>query len=114
MHAVIDTTPAWKPVVDALEFLRPGGRLVINAIRKEERDKEQLLRLEYEKHLWLEKEVKSVANVCRSDVGEFLVLAAEMGIEPEVECYPLSRAGDALRALKGGAFRGAKVLTMGL
>ncbi|HHB77525.1 MAG TPA: alcohol dehydrogenase, partial [Desulfobulbus sp.] len=111
MHAVIDTTPAWKPVIDALEFLRPGGRLVINAIRKERQDQEQLLRLEYEKHLWLEKEVKSVANVCRSDVREFLVMAAEIGIEPEVECYSLSRADVALRALKDGAFRGAKVLT---
>jgi len=112
--AIIDTTPAWKPVVNALAFLRPGGRLVINAIRKEERDKEQLLRLKYEKHLWLEKEIKSVANVCRSDVGEFLTLAAEMGIDPDVQCYPLSRANDALRELKEGAFRGAKVLTMGL
>ena len=112
--AIIDTTPAWKPVVNALAFLRPGGRLVINAIRKEERDKEQLLRLKYEKHLWLEKEIKSAANVCRTDVGEFLTLAAEMGIDPDVQCYPLSRANDALRALKEGAFRGAKVLTMGL
>ena len=112
MDAVIDTTPAWKPVVDALVFLRPGGRLVINAIRKEEQDREQLLGLEYEKHLWLEKEIKSVANVCRDDVRAFLHLAAEIGIKPKVECYSLTRANVALRELKQGAFRGAKVLTM--
>jgi len=112
MHAVIDTTPAWKPVVDALAFLRPGGRLVINAIRKEGRDQKQLLRLEYERHLWLEKEIKTVANVCREDVRAFLQLAAEIGIEPQVECYPLAHANIALRELKQGAFEGAKVLTM--
>ena len=43
LHAIIDTTPAWRPVVEALENLRPGGRLVINAIRKEDADKDALL-----------------------------------------------------------------------
>jgi propanol-preferring alcohol dehydrogenase len=38
LHAVIDTTPAWKPIVEALKNLERGGRLVINAIRKEDRD----------------------------------------------------------------------------
>ena len=112
MHAVIDTTPAWKPIVDALAFLRPGGRLVINAIRKEDRDRRQLLRLEYERHLWQEKEIKTVANVCREDVRSFLRLAAEIGIKPQVECYPLAHANSALRKLKQGSFAGAKVLTM--
>ena len=112
MDAVIDTTPAWKPVIDALAFLRPGGRLVINAIRKEEGDREQLLLLEYDRHLWQEKEIKTVANVCREDVRAFLRLAAAIGIEPKVTCYPLVRANAALRELKQGAFQGAKVLTM--
>lgn len=112
LDAVIDTTPAWKPVVDALGVLRPGGRLVINAIRKENRDREQLLGLEYSRHLWMEKEIKSVANVCRSDVREFLELAAEINIKPRVECYPLAEANRALYDLKTGDVRGAKVLTM--
>ena len=64
-QAIIDTTPAWKPVLAALEALRPGGRLVINAIRKESADQGMLSMLRYEDHLWLEKEVKSVANVTR-------------------------------------------------
>ncbi len=112
LDAVIDTTPAWKPVVDALEVLRPGGRLVINAIRKEDRDQEQLLELEYSRHLWMEKEIKSAANVCRSDVREFLEIAAEININPRVECYPLAEANRALHDLKAGDVRGAKVLTM--
>jgi propanol-preferring alcohol dehydrogenase len=89
LRAIIDTTPVWKPVVEALSNLEPGGRLVINAIRKEDVDKECLLRLDYAAHLWCEKEIKTVANVTRRDVREFLDLAAEIPIKPEVEEYSL-------------------------
>ena len=67
LHVIIDTTPAWKPVVEAMKNLESGGRLVINAIRKEETDKDNLLNLNYPTHLWLEKEIKSVANVARRE-----------------------------------------------
>ena len=112
LHTIIDTTPAWKPVVEALKHLAPGGRLVINAIRKEERDKAELLRLDYPAHLWLEKEIKSVANVARRDISEFLALAAKIPLRPEVEEYPLTDANRALAELKEGKIRGAKVLRM--
>ena len=112
LAAIIDTTPVWKPVVEALENLAPGGRLVINAIRKEDGDKDQLLRLDYPLHLWQEKEIKSVANVARSDIEEFLALAAQIPIIPEVEEYPLADANRALAELKAGIIRGAKVLRM--
>ncbi len=110
LDSIIDTTPAWKPVVEALKNLKPAGRLVINAIRKEEADKDCLLRLDYSTHLWMEKEVKSVANVTRSDVGEFLALAAEIPVRPEVREYPLEEANRALLELKERKIRGAKVL----
>jgi propanol-preferring alcohol dehydrogenase len=110
MDAIIDTTPAWGPIVSALENLRPGGRLVINAIRKEEVDKQALLGLDYARHLWLEKEIKSVANVTRSDVREFLRLAAELAITPEIQEYHLEDANRALVELRGKDIRGAKVL----
>lgn len=110
LHAIIDTTPVWKPVVEALKNLEPGGRLVINAIRKEETDKDYLLRLDYGRHLWLEKEIKSVANVARSDIEELLTLAAQIPIIPEVEEYPLADVNRALAELKEGKIRGAKVL----
>jgi propanol-preferring alcohol dehydrogenase len=112
LHAIIDTTPAWKPVVEALANLRPGGRLVINAIRKEDRDKDYLLNLSYHDHLWLEREIKSVANVTSGDISEFLRLAAEIPIRPEVETYPLEQANRALLDLKHLPVRGAKVLVM--
>ena len=113
LRAIIDTTPAWRPVAEALKHLEPGGRLVINAIRKEERDKDALLGLDYAAQMWMEKEIKSVANVARSDVREFLELAAEIEIQPDVKEYPLDAANEALWDLKAGRARGAKVLTIG-
>jgi propanol-preferring alcohol dehydrogenase len=112
LQAVIDTTPAWKPVVEALGNLRPGGRLVINAIRKEDHDQDYLLRLRYHEHLWMEKEIKSVANVTHHDIAEFLPIAAEIPIRPTVETYRLEEANRALLELKRGPVRGAKVLMM--
>jgi propanol-preferring alcohol dehydrogenase len=110
MAAIIDTTPVWKPVVEALRSLNPGGRLVINAIRKEDVDKESLQRLDYPEHLWMEKEIKSVANVSRRDLREFLELAAQSGIKPEVQEFELEQANTALLELKNRKIRGAKVL----
>ncbi len=113
LDAIIDTTPVWKPVVEALRNLAPGGRLVINAIRKEPVDIEYLLQLDYPTHLWMEKEIKSVANVTRQDVQAFLALAAEIPIKPEVELFPLEEANRALLELKQRKIRGAKVLHIG-
>ncbi len=109
-QAIIDTTPAWKPVVEGLKNLAPGGRLVINAIRKEEADKEALLDLDYARHLWQEKEIKSVANVTRRDVAEFLEHAAAAGLRPAVQEYPLAAANQALVEMKTSRIHGAKVL----
>ena len=110
LHAIIDTTPVWKPVVEAMKNLLPGGRLVINAIRKEDHDKDYLLNLSYEDHLWMEREIKSVANVALIDVREFLQLAAEVPIKPEYQTFPLEEANKALIELKERKIRGAKVL----
>jgi propanol-preferring alcohol dehydrogenase len=110
LDCIIDTTPVWKPVVEALKNLEPGGRLVINAIRKEEVDKDYLLKLDYATHLWLEREIKSVANVSRRDVSEFLDLAAQIPIKPEVQEFSLEEANEALVELKERKIRGAKVL----
>ena len=110
LQAIIDTTPAWRPVLEGLRNLNPGGRLVINAIRKEPGDRGLMADISYERHLWYEKEVKSVANVTAADIAEFLPLAAQIPIRPEVEVYPLEAANEALVALQRGHVRGAKVL----
>ncbi len=113
LHAIIDTTPAWGPVVGALKNLERGGRLVINAIRKESVDKNALLGLDYARDLWMEKEIKSVANITRKDVEVFLRIAAEVPIKPEVREYRLEEVSTALIELKERKIRGAKVLRIG-
>ena len=111
LDAVIDTTPAWKPRVDALPHLAPGGRFVINAIRKSSSDQNELLRLDYATHLWMERQIKSVANVTRADVRETLAVAVEIGLRPTVEVLPLQLANQALARLSGAKrLRGAMVL----
>ncbi|MEZ4579730.1 MAG: hypothetical protein R2875_17485 [Desulfobacterales bacterium] len=93
-----------------MKNLDRGGRLVINAIRKESTDQNYLLKLHYPDHLWMEKEIKSVANVTSRDVFEFIQLAAEINVTPEVREYALEEANQALLELKAGNVRGAKVL----
>jgi propanol-preferring alcohol dehydrogenase len=111
LGAIIDTTPAWTPVVEALRHLAPGGRLVINAIRKDDRDRDALMGIDYVTHLWMEREVKTVANVTRQDVREFLAAAESLRLRPTTEELPLERANDALAWLRAGSsIRGARVL----
>ena len=110
LNAIIDTTPVWKPVVEAMKYLKPGGRLVINAIRKENVDRDYLMKVEYPSHLWMEKEIKSVANVALSDVRDFLAMAALIPLFPEIQTYALEEANSALLELKQQKIKGAKVL----
>jgi propanol-preferring alcohol dehydrogenase len=112
LDAIIDTTPAWKPVIFALQHLKSGGRLVINAIRKEPVDQDILMQLDYPRHLWMEKEIKSVANVARQDIREFLEMASRIPIMAEIQEFALESANEALIALKERKIRGAKVLRM--
>jgi len=110
LDSIIDTTPVWKPVVESLKNLKSGGRLVINAIRKEETDKESLFKLNYERDLWLEKEIKSVANVTSNDLKDFLKLSQALSIKPEVKTYKLEEANKAIFDLKSSNIKGALVL----
>jgi len=110
VRAIIDTTPAWLPVLSALESLEAGGRLVVNAIRKEAHDQALLAGLDYARHLWLEKSLTSVANVTRADVRATLALASRMGLTPRVCEYPLEDAVPALLAIRSGTIEAAGVL----
>ncbi|MDX1626602.1 MAG: alcohol dehydrogenase catalytic domain-containing protein [Wenzhouxiangellaceae bacterium] len=110
--AIIDTTPVWTTVLAALERLAPGGRLVINAISKEDDDRDRLAGLDYESQLWKEKEIKSVANVTRRDLRGVLELVAEHGLRAEIRRVGFDEANEALKALKRGGNRGALVLEM--
>lgn len=106
LRCAIDFTPVGEPVKEALAVLEKGGRVVINAIRKVN----PIPALDYAKYVWHEKEIKSVANVARQDAVEFLPLAAEIGIKPEVQPFEFEAANQALVLLKQGRIRGAGVL----
>lgn len=106
LDCAIDFTPIGAPIKEALHCLQKGGRLVVNAIRKVD----DIPPLDYATLLWHEKELKSVANVTREDGEAFLPLAAQIGICPEVQEFPLNRANEALVLLKKGNIQGAGVL----
>lgn len=108
LNCAIDTTPVGLPVKEALRNLERGGRLVMNLIRKET----PIADLDYTQHLWWEKEVKSVANITRRDVIEFLEIAAKIPIKPEVVTFKLEEANEALKMLKYGRYRGSGVLVI--
>lgn len=110
LAAIIDTTPVWRCVVAAMSHLAPGGRLVINAIRKEDHDQQELLKLSYHEHLWMEREIKTVANLTHQDIADFLPLAAEVPLRPNITTFPLSDANVALGQLRSGGMKGTYVL----
>lgn len=110
LNSAIDTTPVWKPPVTILRHLKPRGRLVINAIRKEDIDREALTLIDYPRDLWLEKEIKSVANITRKDIEEFLSIASRFSIKPKIEIYDFNEANRALQDIKNRNIKGAKVI----
>ena len=79
-------------------------------IGKEEKDKDALMRLDYPAHIWLEKEIKSAANITKRDAQEFLALASEIPIISEIREFRLEDANEALILLKQGKIQGAGVL----
>ncbi len=91
---------------NALRVLEKGGRLVMAVIRK----RNPVPPLDYADLLWHEKEIKSVANVTRKDARDFLAVAAEIPIVPEVQEFELEEANEALILLKQGRIQGAAVL----
>jgi len=106
LTCAIDFTPVGETVPNALRVLEKGGRLVMAVIRK----RSPIPPLDYARLLWDEKEIKSVANITRKDVQDFLPLAAEIPIIPEVREFGLEEANEALLLLKQGKIQGAAVL----
>jgi len=106
LDRAIDFTPVGESVRTALLALAKGGRVVVNAIRKTS----PVPPLDYARCLWHEKELKSVANVTRRDAEQFLPLAAEIPIRPQVREFGLDQANDALLLLKQARLRAAGVL----
>ncbi len=101
----IDFTPIGETIPRIMELLKPGGKLIVNVIRKR-----TPITLEYTKHLWMEKEIKTVANITRNDIKEYLEIAGKNKIKINYQTFKLEEANKALRLLKQGKIKGAAVL----
>ena len=108
IDCAIDFTPVGETIPTALKHLEKGGRLVIAVIRK----RNPIPPMDYAQLLWDEKEIKSVANITRKDVEDFLPVAARIPIISEVQTFELKEANKALLLLKQGRIQGAGVLLM--
>ena len=106
LDAAVTFAPVGSVVIDALRALDRGGAVAVNAIHLDE-----IPAFDYD-DLWLERQIRSVANVTRRDVAELIELAATIPITTSVDVYPLEQANEALLALAEGRVSGAAVLTM--
>src|ERR1051325_9615299 len=101
LERAITFAPSGDVVVAALACLRKGGVVAVNAIHLD-----RIPQFDYDRLLWGERQIRSVANMTRADAHDFLSLAAEIGLRPEVTTFPLEHAGEALAAIKSGAVAG--------
>jgi len=105
LDRAITFAPAGAVVVLALSSLRKGGVLAINAIHLD-----CIPEFDYDRLLWGERQIRSVANMTRSDARDFLSLAAEIHLQPKVTTFRLDQANEALAALKSDSIDGAAVI----
>jgi len=105
LDRAITFAPSGKVVVSALASLKKGGVVAINAIHLD-----QMPAFSYDKLLWEERQLRSVANMTRADARDFLVLARELKIQPQVTVFTLENAGKALLAVKEETESGSAVI----
>jgi propanol-preferring alcohol dehydrogenase len=105
LDRAVTFAPAGKVVVDALSSLRKGGVVAINAIHLD-----QMPAFDYDRLLWGERQIRSVANMTRSDARDFLTLARDLKIHPRVSVFALHAANNALLAVKEETENGSAVI----
>jgi propanol-preferring alcohol dehydrogenase len=105
LDRAVTFAPSGDVVVAALASLRKGGVVAINAIHLD-----RMPQFDYDRLLWGERQIRSVTNMTRSDALEFLQLAAELKLNPQVAKFSLEKANQALQALKNDAIDGAAVI----
>ena len=105
LDRAVTFAPSGDVVVAALSSLRKGGVVAINAIHLD-----RIPQFDYDRLLWGERQIRSVANMTRADARDFLDLAGRIGIEPRVTTFPLDRANEALAAIKSDSVDGAAVI----
>jgi propanol-preferring alcohol dehydrogenase len=108
LDRAITFAPSGAVVVSALSSLRKGGIVAINAIHLD-----QIPAFDYDKLLWGERQIRSVANMTRQDAFDYLQLAGQIGIKPQVQVFPLTQANEALQAVKHETANGPCVIVPG-
>jgi propanol-preferring alcohol dehydrogenase len=108
LDRAITFAPSGDVVVAALSSLRKGGVVAINAIHLD-----RIPQFDYDRLLWGERQIRSVANMTRQDARDFLKLAAEIQLRPNVTPFPLAQANEALLAIKQDGIDGAAVIVPG-
>jgi propanol-preferring alcohol dehydrogenase len=105
LDRAITFAPSGKVVVSALAALRKGGVVAINAIHLD-----QMPAFDYDKLLWGERQIRSVANMTRKDARDFLAIAHDLKLRPQVAVFPLQDANKALLAVKNETEDGSAVI----
>ena len=105
LDRAITFAPSGKVVVSALGSLRKGGVVAINAVHLD-----TMPAFDYDTLLWGERQIRSVANMTRQDARDFLTIAHDLKIHPQVEVFPLAKANDAILAVKNETDEGSAVI----
>ncbi len=107
LDRAVTFAPSGDVVVAALSSLRKGGVVAINAIHLD-----RIPEFDYDRLLWGERQLRSVANMTRSDARDFLQIAADIKLRPKVTVFPLDQANEALLAVKSDAIDGAAIIVL--
>jgi propanol-preferring alcohol dehydrogenase len=105
LDRAITFAPSGDVVIAALASLRKGGVVAINAIHLD-----RIPQFDYDRLLWGERQLRSVANMTRADARDFIALAAKIDLKPKVTVFALDQANEALLAVKNDAVDGAAVI----
>jgi alcohol dehydrogenase, propanol-preferring len=105
LDRAVTFAPSGDVVIAALASLRKGGVVAINAIHLD-----RMPQFDYDKLLWGERQLRSVANMTRADARDFLALAAQINLRPRATVFSLDKVNDALLAVKNDAVDGAAVV----
>src|SRR3984957_1501273 len=105
LDRAVTFAPSGDVVISALASLRKGGIVAINAIHLD-----RIPEFDYDRLLWGERQIRSVANMTRSDARDFLKIAADIRLQPKVTVFSLDQANQALAAVKNDAIDGAAVI----
>src|SRR5271155_4571969 len=105
LDRAVTFAPSGKVVVSALASLRKGGVVAINAIHLD-----QMPTFDYDKLLWGERQIRSVANMTRQDARDFLKIARDLNIRPQVTVFSLEDVNQALLSVKEETGDGSAVI----